>query len=120
MLKQNTISSFHSRILENMDYQDLNFAAKPPSSRLTAINCTGYTVADSTKPVETKVRTYIFPKFSPAYKLEMEAESSIPLWGYSKTNSIRLLVETWVKRAEIKELISLWRVEGKVNIPEKR
>ena len=116
MLEKITTNPFYSQIIEKMDYRDLNFSAKPPSSRLSAVNCSGYDVADSTKPVKTKVRTYIFPKFSPAYKLEMEAEASIPLWGYSKTNSIRLLVETEIKRAELKELISLWRLEGKVNI----
>ena len=119
MREKNTKITFHSQKTEKMDYRDLNFAAKPPSSRLSAVNCSGFDVADSTKPVETKVRTYIFPKFSPPYKLEMEAESSIPLWGLSKTNSIRLLVETEIKRAELKELICLWRLEGKVNIPAK-
>jgi hypothetical protein len=52
----------------------------------------------------------------PPYNLEMEAKSSVPLWGPSKTNSLRLAAENEQKRNKIKDLIVKWNLKGKMNI----
>ena len=102
-----------------MENRDISFTAKAQISRLSTIQCKGHDIADNKKPLETKIKTYIFPKMSPSYLLEMEAESSIPCWGPSKTNSLRLTVETEQRRNEVKEIIAKWNLQGKMNIPPK-
>ena len=102
-----------------MENHDINFTVKGRASRLSAITCDAHDVADNTEPEKIKTRTYIFPKMTPPLKLDMEAGSSLPLWGPTKTNSLRLLVENEQRRNEVKDLIRLWGLEGKMNIPIK-
>ena len=102
-----------------MDNQDINFTVKKRASRLSSISCNAHDVADNTEPEKIKTRTYIFPKMTPTFKLDMEAGSSLPLWSTVKTNSLRLLVENEQRRNEVKDLIRIWGLEGKMNIPIK-
>ena len=49
----------------------------------------------------------------------MEAGSSLSLWSPVKTNSLRLMVENEQRKNEVKDLIRLWGLEGKMNVPIK-
>ena len=102
-----------------MENHEINFTVKSRASRLSAITCNAHEVADNTEPEKIKIRTYLFPKMTPPLKLDMKAGSSLPLWRPIKTNSLRLLVENEQRRNEVKDLIRLWGLEGKMNIPIK-
>ena len=97
--------------------REINFNGDSKPSRLSYIACSGYDNSSGTAAFEIKTKTYCTPAVNPRFLLDMEARSSIPLWGITRTNSLVLMCESEMKRNEVKQLISQWKLSGKMHIP---
>ena len=92
----------------------INFDGNSKPSRLSQIICAGLDNSSGQQAISVKCKTYVTQNVEPRFLMNMETKGSVPLWEITRTNSSLLMAKSEAKRNEIKQLISLWRLGGKM------